>query len=150
MAIEVACTRALLTRRGLCRDDLQDNAGGQVVDRSGQSLDPIRDEADRYLYRRLISAANRKKDTVMITHTLTTEAFQALGAPNLVYVRPISAADVVASGVPASALADYDLAPEQILYALHSADGARLAVLADRSSAYAAALAHELAPVSVH
>ena len=29
-------------------------------------------------------------------------------------------------------------------------DGARLAVLADRDSAFAAALAHELAPVSVH
>ncbi len=86
----------------------------------------------------------------MMTQTLTNEAFQALGAPNLVYVRPISAADVVASGVPASALDEFDLKPEQMLYALHGADGARLAVLADRSSAYAAALAHELAPVSVH
>jgi hypothetical protein len=91
-----------------------------------------------------------RKDAVMITQTLTTEAFQALGAPDLVYVRPITAADVVASGVPASALDEFDLAPEQILYALHSADGARIAVLADRPSAYAAALAHELAPVSVH
>jgi hypothetical protein len=86
----------------------------------------------------------------MIIQTLTMEDFAALGAPDLVYVRPISAADVVASGVPASALDEFNFAPEQILYALHSADGARLAVLADKSSAYAAALAHELAPVSVH
>lgn len=86
----------------------------------------------------------------MMTQTLTPEAFAALGAPSLVYVRPISAADVVASGVPADALKELNLAPEQVLYALHSANGARLAVLADKSSAYAAALAHELAPVSVH
>ena len=40
--------------------------------------------------------------------------------------------------------------PDQVLYALHGADGARLAVLGDRESAIAAALAHELAPVAVH
>jgi hypothetical protein len=33
---------------------------------------------------------------------------------------------------------------------VHRADGARLAVLGDRDAAIAAALAHELAPVSVH
>ena len=44
----------------------------------------------------------------------------------------------------------FSLDPDQTLYALHRADGARLAVLADRESAFAAALAHELAPVSVH
>ncbi|MHB8286125.1 MAG: DUF1150 family protein [Caulobacteraceae bacterium] len=85
-----------------------------------------------------------------MTQALTVEDFQALGGPNLVYVRPVTAANVVASGVPASALDEYDLKPEQMLYALHSANGARLAILADRSSAYAAALAHELAPVSVN
>jgi hypothetical protein len=40
--------------------------------------------------------------------------------------------------------------PDQIFYAVHRADGARLAVLADKESAVAAALAYELAPVSVH
>ena len=85
----------------------------------------------------------------MMTHSLTNEAFAALGGPNLVYVRPVLAADVIA-GVPAEALRDMALSPEQTLYALHSADGARLAVMTDRESAYAAALAHQLAPVSVH
>jgi hypothetical protein len=33
---------------------------------------------------------------------------------------------------------------------VHRADGERLAVLTDKESAVAAALAHELAPVSVH
>jgi len=84
-----------------------------------------------------------------MTHALTNEAFAALGAPNLVYVRPVRAADILA-GLPPHAHAQVDVLPEQTLYALHSADGVRLAVLADRDSAYAAAFAHELAPVSVH
>jgi hypothetical protein len=85
----------------------------------------------------------------MMTHSLTNEAFAALGGPNLVYVRPVRAADILA-GLPAQTLNHVDILPEQTLYALHGADGVRLAVLADRESAYAAALAHELAPVSVH
>ncbi len=85
----------------------------------------------------------------MMTHSLTNEAFAALGAPNLVYVRAVRAADILA-GLPPHALSQVDVLPEQTLYALHGADGVRLAVLADRESAYAAALAHELAPVSVH
>lgn len=78
----------------------------------------------------------------------TVEAFAALGAPDLVYVRPIKAAEIMAD-VPAEA-GDIDLSPDQILYAVCRADGARLAVLTDKDSAIAAALAHELAPVSVH
>ena len=84
-----------------------------------------------------------------MTPNLTTEDFAALGAPNLVYVRPVSAKEIMAS-TPVDAVKGFTLDPEQTLYAVHSADGARLAVLADRASAIAAALAHELAPVSVH
>ena len=84
----------------------------------------------------------------MMTHSLTNEAFAALGGPSLVYVRPVAAKEVLA-GAPAEALQSFDLDPEQTLYAVHSADGARLAVLADKDAAYAAALAHELAPVSI-
>lgn len=80
---------------------------------------------------------------------LTQEAFASLGAPSLVYVRPVSGAELIAS-TPAAALAELDLDPAQTLYAVHSADGSRLAVMADRDTAVAAALAHELAPVSVH
>ncbi len=85
----------------------------------------------------------------MLTSALSTEAFAALGAPNLVYVRPIKAAEILAD-TPVEQIRGFDLQPEQILYAVHRADGARLAVLGDRDSAVAAALAHELAPVSVH
>jgi hypothetical protein len=88
-------------------------------------------------------------EVVMMTPILTTEAFAALGGPNLVYVRPVTGAEILAS-VPAAQVQGFDLTPEQTLYAVHRADGERLAVLTDRDSAVAAALAHELAPVSVH
>jgi hypothetical protein len=84
-----------------------------------------------------------------MTPHLTTEAFAALGGPNLVYVRPVKAEEIMADA-PREALESFDLQPDQVLYAVHRADGARLAVLGDRDSAYAAALANELAPVSVH
>ena len=72
----------------------------------------------------------------------TSEAFAALGAPDLVYVRPIKAAEVLADAP--EGVEDFNLAPDQTLYAV------RLAVMIDRDTAIAAALAHELAPVSVH
>jgi hypothetical protein len=85
----------------------------------------------------------------MLTHSLSNEAFAALGGPDLVYVREIKAREVIASE-PEESLDQFELDPDQTLYALHRADGERLAVMTDRSSAFAAALAHELAPVSVH
>ena len=84
-----------------------------------------------------------------MTPVLSIEAFAALGAPQLVYVKPVKAAEILAS-VPAAQVQGFELDPEQTLYAVHRADGERLAVLTDKDSAVAAALAHELAPVSVH
>jgi hypothetical protein len=86
---------------------------------------------------------------VDMTSQLTPNDFAALGGPNLVYVREISGAEVIASS-PVEAIQGFDLQPDQTLYAVHGADGARLAIVADRDTAYAAALAHELTPVSVH
>lgn len=86
------------------------------------------------------------------THTssiFSREAFAALGAPDLVYVRPVKAAEILAQN-PVDIADGITLDPNQTLYAVHRADGERLAVLTDRDSAMAAALAHELAPVSVH
>jgi hypothetical protein len=85
----------------------------------------------------------------MTPQALTNEAFQALGAPDLVYVRPIKASEVLAD-TPIEIVQGVALDPEQTLYAVHRADGERLAVMTDRSSAVAAAIAHEFAPVSVH
>jgi hypothetical protein len=90
-----------------------------------------------------------KKEMVMSFPHLTPEAFAALGGPNLVYVRPVKAAEIMAD-TPLEQIRGFDLKPEQTLYAVHRADGARLAVLGDKDSAMAAALANELAPVSVH
>jgi len=85
----------------------------------------------------------------VLTPVLSPEDFAALGAPDLVYVRPVKAAEIIAD-TPVDVVRGFDLSPNQTLYAVHRADGARLAVMGDKDSAVAAALAHELAPVSVH
>lgn len=85
----------------------------------------------------------------MMTPKLTTEAFAALGAPDLVYVRPIKAREVLGAA-PIEQAQGFAIDPDQILYAVCRADGERLAVMTDRDSAVAAAVANELAPVSVH
>ena len=84
-----------------------------------------------------------------MTPHFTNEAFAALGAPSLVYVRQIRARDLL-SATPIETEEGVRLDPDQVLYAVHSADGSRLAVMTDRDSAVAAAMAHEMAPVSVH
>jgi len=84
-----------------------------------------------------------------MTPVLTREDFAALGGPSLVYVREVTGAEVIASS-PVDAIEGFELSPEQTLYAVHGADGARLAIVTDRDTAYAAARAHELNPVSVH
>lgn len=84
-----------------------------------------------------------------MTPLLTKEAFKALGAPDLVYVREVKAKEVLA-GSAVESVQGFDIDPDQTLFAVHSADGARLAVLIDKESAVAAAVAHELVPVSVH
>ncbi len=84
-----------------------------------------------------------------MTLKLSLEEFAALGAPHMVYVRPVTAAQVLAS-TPVEDVSGLLIDPEQVLYAVHGANGACLAVLGDRDAAVAAALANEMAPVSVH
>ena len=80
---------------------------------------------------------------------MTKEDFRGLGAPDLVYVREIRASDVLAD-TPLPQPRGLEIDPETTLYAVHGADGERLAVMMDREAAFAAAVAHELEPVSVH
>ncbi|HEV7228519.1 DUF1150 family protein [Brevundimonas sp.] len=80
---------------------------------------------------------------------LSKQALADLGAPDMVYVREVAAAEILGDA-PKAALKGLNIDPDQILYAVHSADGERLAVLIDREAAFAAAVAHELEPVSVH
>lgn len=83
-----------------------------------------------------------------MTPVMTNKDFAGLGAPDLVYVRAIRASDVMEDAHIEAP--DVEIDPEQILYAVHGADGERLAVMLDRETAFAAAAAHELEPVSVH
>jgi hypothetical protein len=85
----------------------------------------------------------------MTPQHLSPEAFAALGAPDLVYVRPVTGAEILAS-TPVEAVQSIEIDPAQVFYAVHGADGARLAVMSDRESAIAAALAHELSVATVH
>ena len=78
---------------------------------------------------------------------MSKEDFAGLGAPDLVYVRQVKASDLLADAADAQ---DLEIDIDQTRYAVHGADGERLAVMLDRDTAFAAAVAHELAPVSVH
>ena len=78
---------------------------------------------------------------------MSKEDFAGLGAPDLVYVRQVKASDLLADAADTQGL---EIDSDQTLYAVHGADGERLAVMLDRDTAFAAAVAHELAPVSVH
>jgi hypothetical protein len=84
-----------------------------------------------------------------MTPHFTNEDFAALGAPQLVYVRPVKASEIIGS-TPVETEPGQIVSPDQILYAVHGANGTRLAVTADRESAVAVAMAHEMAPVLVH
>lgn len=87
----------------------------------------------------------------MMTPLMTKEDFAGLGAPDLVYVREIRASDILADApVEIAKATGLEIDPDQTLYAVHGADGERLAVMIDRETAFAAAVAHELEPVSVH
>nr|QQZ50407.1 DUF1150 family protein [Phenylobacterium glaciei] len=83
-----------------------------------------------------------------MTPNLTTEAFAALGGPDRLC--PADQGRRNLASTPAAQIEGFKLDPDQTLYAVHRADGERLAVMTDKDSAVAAALAHELAPVSVH
>ena len=84
-----------------------------------------------------------------MTPLMSKKELAELGAPDLVYVREISGAEIIAC-TPVAAAKGLRIDPDQTLYAVHSADGERLAVVTDRETAFAAAVAHELEPVSVH
>lgn len=84
-----------------------------------------------------------------MTPELSLQAFAALGAPDVVYVKAVRVRDVV-SPETLDVESGVKIDPEQMVYAIHRANGERLAVLGDRQSAMAAALANELEPVSVH
>ena len=78
------------------------------------------------------------------TAGMSAEMFAALGGPNLVYIRKVEPAELVGT-VPSEVLEGAER-----LYAMHAADGTRVAVLSDREAAFVTARQHDMVPVSVH
>lgn len=78
---------------------------------------------------------------------LTPEALAMLGAPRMVYIREVDPAELRADG----SLPPHTRLPKGVkLYAVHAANGERMAVLDDRDAAFVAAREQEMEPVSVH
>ena len=65
------------------------------------------------------------------------------GEDRIVYVRPVMVADL-----PDDIRAQAE--GLEVIYAVHRPDGARLALVRDRSMAFSLARQHDLAPVNVH
>lgn len=73
-----------------------------------------------------------------------------LGGRKLVYVRHVVARDVLSDLADEDGVSAFDIPEDAILYAVHAADGERIALVGDRELAFAAARQHEMDPVSVH
>ncbi len=71
----------------------------------------------------------------------------AAGQDRLVYIRALGLAEARRL-LPPDALADFD--ETDGLFVVANADGENLAIVEGRDAAYAAALAHDFEPVSVH
>jgi hypothetical protein len=69
------------------------------------------------------------------------------GGGALVYVRQVEALELKRDGAMPEGV---EIPPGTKLYAVHLANGQRIAVLDNRDAAFAAALQHDLTPVSVH
>ena len=76
---------------------------------------------------------------------LTPETFAEIGMPNIVYVR-----EVLAGELESELGAEVNVPADTKLFAVHAANGQRMAVLDDRNAAFAGARQYELEPVSVH
>ncbi len=74
-------------------------------------------------------------------------AYNPFNAENLVYIKRLGAEEAT-NIVPPNALDTIEM-PDQ-LFALHAANGERIAIVEGRDAAFAAARANELKPYSVH
>ena len=75
---------------------------------------------------------------------LSPEQMAMVGLPKLVYVREVRAGDLTAE------LGDLDIPADTKLYAVHAANGERMAIVDDRQTAFAGARQWDLEPLSVH
>ncbi|MDX5361272.1 MAG: DUF1150 domain-containing protein [Alphaproteobacteria bacterium] len=75
---------------------------------------------------------------------ISTEALLALGTPDTVYIREMTAPEL--DELPEAQA----LGRAGKLYAIHQADGTRLAIVNDRAAAFVTARQNDMEPVSVH
>jgi len=76
----------------------------------------------------------------------TNEQATEQQASNLVYVRPVAAAEIMDQ----IAQSEIEVPEDATLYAVHLEDGTRMAVFSERQAAFAAARSHGADPVRVH
>ncbi len=76
---------------------------------------------------------------------MSQQDFASLGAPKTVYVREVGMDDVrEAVGE------EVEIPSGARFFAVHAADGTRMAIVDDRDAAFAGARQYDLEPVSVH
>ena len=93
------------------------------------------------------SNENESRRSRVALPPLDAEDFAKLIGSNTVYVREVGVDELKGSGVLP---VDVAVPASQKFFALHMADGRRVAVMDDREVAFAAARQHDLEPVSVH
>lgn len=81
---------------------------------------------------------------------LSARDFAELGGRKLVYIRTVSARDVLDDLIDEDGEITFDVEDGDTLYSVHSSTGERLALVGDRELAFAAARQYEMNPVSVH
>ncbi|GAK45375.1 conserved protein [Tepidicaulis marinus] len=82
-----------------------------------------------------------------VWQTLPQEEFANIGMPSLVYVKPVKAAELAGD---LGNDVQLDVEPDSTLYAVHAANGSRMAVLGSREAAFAGAVQYDFVPLSVH
>lgn len=78
-------------------------------------------------------------------HNLSPDAMAEIGLQTLVYVRPVQAREVAAEMG-----GQLSVSPDTWLYAVHAANGVRVAVVDSRAAAFEGARAYGYEPQSVH
>ncbi len=81
---------------------------------------------------------------------LSARDFAELGGRKLVYIRTVTARDVIDDLIDEDGDVAIEIDDGDILYSVHSSSGERLALVGDRELAFAAARQYEMNPVSVH
>jgi len=78
-------------------------------------------------------------------HNLSADAMAEIGLQTLVYVRPVRAREVAAEMG-----GQLSVSPDTWLYAVHAANGVRVAIVDSRAAAFEGARAYGYEPQSVH